>query len=109
MQSATYGTGEVPEVALLREMTGGFLSKGEKKQDIAYEPRAPLVMPPSGTSLPPPAPTAQSADPNWPVEQSQVASLAPGDETPQEQYRRLRPLTESMPRYTNYQPRQYQR
>ena len=44
--TSTYGTGEAPEVALLHEMTGGLVTKPKKKQ-IDYEPRAPLVMPPS--------------------------------------------------------------
>ena len=32
--TSTYGTGEVPEMALFREMTGGLMSK-EKKEPIA--------------------------------------------------------------------------
>ena len=32
MQTSTYGTGEAPEMALFREMTGGLLGKDEKSR-----------------------------------------------------------------------------
>jgi hypothetical protein len=45
--SSTYGTGKSPGMAMFGEMTGGLLNKGEKKEPIEYQPRAPLVMPPT--------------------------------------------------------------
>jgi hypothetical protein len=106
-QMATYGTGEVPEVAMLREATGSLLIRGHKKP-IDYEPRAPLVMPPSDTALPPPAEAASAAsDPDWPIDPSKqtaaVASTDPelgmhGNNRPRnitpEDARRLAPLGE---------------
>jgi len=44
MGTSTYGTGEMPEVAMFREMTGGLMNKNQKKGPIEYQPRAPLVM-----------------------------------------------------------------
>src|SRR4051794_39340687 len=65
MSGATYGTGEVPEMAIFHEMTGGIGS--EKKKPIEYQPRAPLVMPPTVGQLPPPVETADaSAGTAWP-------------------------------------------
>jgi hypothetical protein len=97
--TSTYGTGEAPEMALFREMTGGLMSRDEKKP-IDYQPRAPLVMPASAEQLPPPAETASAADPDWPIDPNEriVASAASQDDNPdndvtQEDYRRLRPLT----------------
>ena len=46
MQTATYGTGKSPEVAMFTEMTGGLLGRNQEKKPIDYQPRAPLVMPP---------------------------------------------------------------
>ncbi len=100
--TSTYGTGEAPEVALFREMTGGLLSR-EKKDPIDYEPRAPLVMPPNAKQLPPPVETAAAADPNWPIDPSErVVASATDAENPQDvvnqaEYRRLRPLADAMP------------
>jgi hypothetical protein len=102
--TATYGTGEAPEMALFREVTGGFLSN-EKKEPIEYQPRAPLVMPPaaSGQQLPAPSETADAASPDWPVDPDErVAALRANDEDPraggsQAEYRRLRPLAGVLP------------
>lgn len=63
MSTATYGTGQSPEVAIFRELTGNI---GAKKQEkIDYQPRAPLVMPAS-SQLPQPMETASVANPQWP-------------------------------------------
>ena len=101
--SSTYGTGEAPEMALFREMTGGFLNR-EKKEPIAYQPRAPLVMPPSAGELPPPIETAAVATAEWPNDPDQQARAAKGfdSENPREdidqaEYRRLKPLTGMLP------------
>jgi hypothetical protein len=64
---STYGTGEVPEFAILREVTGGL--GAPKKKPIEYQPRAPLVMPPSAAQLPAPVePAAEAADVQWPAQ-----------------------------------------
>jgi hypothetical protein len=100
----TYGTGQVPEMALFREMSGGILSKNEKKKEpIEYQPRAPLVMPPSAETataeqqLPEPMETASAASPDWPMDPSERigASTEYDGNNPaagQAEYRRLRPL-----------------
>ena len=96
--TSTYGTGEAPEMALFREMTGGLLSK-DKKQGIDYQPRAPLVMPPNTDQLPPPVEAASTAtDPSWPIDPSERVVARADDGNPrndisQEEYRRLRPLS----------------
>jgi hypothetical protein len=79
VQTSTYGTGEMPEMAIFREITGGFGAK--KKQPIQYQPRAPLVLPPSTdgaavAELPPPAEAAETADAAWPIDPDQTP---PGD------------------------------
>lgn len=58
MSGATYGTGEVPEMAIFHEVTGGIGTA--KKTPIEYQPRAPLVMPPAAGQLPPPVETADA-------------------------------------------------
>jgi hypothetical protein len=66
ISTATYGTGESPEMSIIKGVTGGLTGIGKEKEKVVYKPRAPLVMPPEN-SLPTPVETA-SADPNWPVE-----------------------------------------
>ncbi len=101
--TATYGTGEAPEMALFREVTGGFLSN-EKKEPIEYQPRAPLVMPPSSGQLPSPSETASAASPDWPIDPDErVAALRGNNDEDvraggsQAEYRRLRPLAGALP------------
>jgi hypothetical protein len=97
--TSTYGTGEAPEMALFREMTGGLLSR-DKKEPIDYEPRAPLVMPADTKDLPQPVETASAADPNWPIDPSERAVVAADEldaRNGQDQYRRLRPLAGALP------------
>jgi len=100
--TATYGTGQAPEVALFREVTGGLLSRDKKKQDIKYQPRAPLVMPPNSESLPPPADSAAVAAADWPVsEDERLADVNRRNSDPryvgsQAQYRYLKPLADAM-------------
>jgi hypothetical protein len=96
ISTATYGTGEMPEAAILSEMTGGLA--GGKREKIEYQPRAPLVMPASAAQLPAPVETAELANPQWPVDPDQtvegekiVSDEARGVATPEE-YRRLKPL-----------------
>jgi hypothetical protein len=103
MKTATYGTGQAPEMALFREVTGGLLSRDGKEQ-IAYQPRAPLVMPPSAGQLPPPVESASAANPEWPQDPDRMASAGSdfGDENPADdigpdEYRRLRPLAGVFP------------
>ena len=98
----TYGTGQAPEMALFREMGGGILNRNEKKEPIDYQPRAPLVMPPSAETasagqLPEPMETASAASPDWPMDPSERigASAEYDGNNPaagQAEYRRLRPL-----------------
>lgn len=61
--TSTYGTGQSPEVAIFKEMTGNI--GGKKKAPIEYQARAPLVMPPSG-ELRQPVETASVSNPQWP-------------------------------------------
>jgi hypothetical protein len=100
--TATYGTGEAPEMALFREVAGGFFSS-QKKEPIDYQPRAPLVMPPSAGQLPPPAATASATSSDWPVDPSQRVASAPDYDADvraggsQAEYRRLKPLAGVLP------------
>jgi hypothetical protein len=103
---STYGTGEVPEMALFREMSGGILSKNEKKNEpINYQPRAPLVMPPAETAattqLPAPMETASAASPDWPMSlEDRIGPAGDDNVSPhnlQAEYRRLRPLAGAFP------------
>jgi len=96
MSTSTYGTGEAPEMAIFREMTGG-LAGGRKQAKVEYQPRAPLVMPASAASLPAPVETASAANPQWPVDPDQtVAGPKQVDEDPgaasPDEYHRLKPL-----------------
>ena len=97
-KTATYGTGEVPEMAIVREMTGGLVGKNEK-QRIDYEPRAPLVIPAKGGALPAPVETASAASPDWPVDPDlhKPADAGDGDDIPEndvsyEDHQRLKGL-----------------
>lgn len=96
MSTANYGTGESPEVAIFREMTGGMLSP--KKEPVVHKPRAPLVLPPSAAQLPPPAAAPQVASAQWPDDPDKrtrgrkVSAENPRDEVTQDDYRRLKPL-----------------
>ena len=104
---STYGTGEVPEVALFREMSGGLLNRNDKKEPIEYQPRAPLVMPPAAEAtataqLPAPMETASAASPDWPMTPEERVGPAAGDDNLtahniQAEYRRLRPLANVFP------------
>jgi hypothetical protein len=97
--TSTYGTGQAPEMALFREMTGGLLSRNDEKKPIEYQPRAPLVLPKPGEQLPEPVQTASAADPDWPIDPDErILTPDDGDGNPdnditQEDYRRLKPLT----------------
>lgn len=106
MATSTYGTGEMPEVAMFREMTGGLLNKNQPKKTIDYQARAPLVLPPSGETaaaaqLPPPAESAAAVAPDWPVDRDQLKAEAdarandgdPRNDVNQGEYNRLKPLS----------------
>ena len=83
MSTSTYGTGEAPEMAMFREITGGIGAK--KREPIDYQPRAPLVMPPSA-DLRTPVEGAQVANANWPVDPDKTPKASKFDEvemTPQ--------------------------
>lgn len=99
----TYGTGQAPEVAMFREMSGGLFG-GEKKKPIEYQPRAPLVVPPDSDQLPPPAEGAVATAQNWPADPSErVVARAGADRedersgASQAEYRRLKPLVGVLP------------
>ncbi len=101
--TATYGTGESPEIAMFREMTGGFLGE-RKEEEIEYQPRAPLVLPPSAEELPAPADTAAATSPDWPVGRDErIAAMRPDESNDprhggsQAEYRRLKPLVGVLP------------
>lgn len=98
--TSTYGTGTSPEMALFKEMTGGFLSP--KEQPIDYKKRAPLVMPPAAGQgqLPAPSQVADAATAEWPVDPDQTVagrkeygSDNAREDIDQAEYRRLKPLT----------------
>ena len=97
---STYGTGEAPEMAVFREVSGGILDKNKKKPSIDYQARAPLVMPPTAESLPPPVESAEAASPDWPIDRNQLTAEAdaraddgdPRNDINQAEYRRLKPL-----------------
>lgn len=98
IQTSTYGTGEMPEMAIFRELSGGF--GAQKEEPIVYQARAPLVMPPSSEGLPAPAESAATANAAWPRDPDQTAPGRRefGDENPRddispEEARRLAPLT----------------
>jgi hypothetical protein len=107
---STYGTGQAPEMALFREVSGGILDKNTKKEPIDYQPRAPLVMPPAtetaaAPQLPAPMETAAAASPDWPMSvEERVAPVDarneddnPYNDVDQAEYRRLRPLAGVFP------------
>lgn len=96
ISTATYGTGEHPEVAMFREVTGGL--GAPKREPIQYQPRAPLVMPPSG-ELPPPVDGAQVASADWPVDPDRTAppSRLDDDTITPEKRRELQALYEQLP------------
>ena len=87
MATSTYGTGEMPEVAMFREVTGGLLNKKNPKAPIEYQPRAPLVMPAAteAETLPPPAEAAAAATPDWPVDRDTLKAEADARAQPEQQ------------------------
>lgn len=66
INTATYGTGEAPEVTVVKGATSGLTGIGGKKQEIEYRPRAPLVMPPENNLRPPGTTATAAVDPDWP-------------------------------------------
>lgn len=109
ISTATYGTGEAPEISIVKGVTTGLT--GSDKGKIEYKPRAPLVMPPAAT-LPAPAQKAAEADPEWPVEPgspgTQVADgLGKTSRTDPDYVRRLQPMVGALPadeRPASYDP-----
>jgi hypothetical protein len=102
MSTSTYGTGEAPEMAIFREVTGGLIGT-EKKPPIQYQPRAPLVMPPAAeaAALPPPVESPVVADANWPLDPDQTPKASKygdpmdddaSDDLSPEEVARLKPL-----------------
>jgi hypothetical protein len=100
VSTSTYGTGEAPEMAIFRELTGGLAGK-KKQGPIEYQPRAPLVMPPAAevAALPPPVETASVASAAWPIDPDQTPAPAkepyddnPADDISPEYAARLKPL-----------------
>ena len=79
--TSTYGTGEAPEMALFREMTGGLLDS-EQEEPIEYQPRAPLVMPPRPRGALPPPGRDRRPRPiaDWPMDpdEARLARTTPG-------------------------------
>ena len=99
MSTSTYGTGESPEGAIFREVTGGLLDKNKKEEAIVYQPRAPLVLPPSAAQLPAPLPTAEVANAQWPNDPDQSArgkeiddEDSSGFAASQAEYQRMKPF-----------------
>jgi hypothetical protein len=99
ISTATYGTGEAPELSIIKGVTSGL--SGVEKEKIEYKPRAPLVMPPQA-ALPAPSQKAGDADPDWPVEEGTRATEVAGgpgatSRTDPAYVRRLQPLVGSLP------------
>lgn len=109
MSTATYGTGEAPELSILKGVTTGLTR--EDKEKIDYDPRAPLVMPPNA-ALPEPVQHASAADPDWPVEPGSARTkvedpLGPTSRTDPNYVRRLQPMIGALPadqRPASYDP-----
>ena len=105
LSGTTYGTGQMPELAVFSEMTGGLTGRNKKKEPINYQPRAPLVMPPDG-QLQQPVQTASTQGGQWPASSNNDGTgdrgTGPDDEnarddiTP-EYNRRLRPIAALLP------------
>ncbi|HWT30232.1 MAG TPA: hypothetical protein VN240_04310 [Propylenella sp.] len=100
VSTSTYGTGEAPEMAIFRELTGGLAGK-KQQAPIEYQPRAPLVMPPAtdAAALPPPVETASVASAAWPIDPDQTPAPPkepwddnPADDISPEYAARLKPL-----------------
>lgn len=70
----TYGTGVPAGRQTLDDLTG-LVSLSSKKKNIDYEPRAPVVVPPSTADLPKPGSDAVSTA-NWPKDPDQTAQDA---------------------------------
>ena len=99
ISTATYGTGEAPELSIIKGVTSGL--SGVDKEKIEYKPRAPLVMPPQA-ALPAPSQKAGDVDPNWPVEPGAAGTeIADGlgntSRTDPAYVRRLQPLVGTLP------------
>ncbi len=109
ISTATYGTGEAPEMSIIKGVTGGLTGVGKAKEKVEYKPRAPLVMPPEN-SLPAPVATA-AADPNWPVEadsagaEAEVDALGDTSRSDPNYVRKLKPLVGALP--ANKRPASY--
>ncbi|HMB47662.1 MAG TPA: hypothetical protein VKN63_05245 [Afifellaceae bacterium] len=109
ISTATYGTGEAPELSIIKGVTTGLTSK--KKEKIVYTPRAPLVVPPQAT-LPAPVQQAGDADADWPVEPGSAGTevadgLGDTSRTDPGYVRRLQPLVGALPadeRPASYDP-----
>ena len=107
INTATYGTGESPEMSVVKGATKGLTGFGKKKEEIDYTPRAPLVMPPE-SNLRDPVASAAEADPDWPG-QSQRAKvedpLGPTSRDNKEYRDSLQPIRSTEdPRSAGYDP-----
>lgn len=108
LSTATYGTGESPELSIIKGVTGSFTGVGKEKKKVEYKPRAPLVMPPAA-NLPEPVRTA-AADPDWPTEPGargeQVEDpLGNTSRSDPDYVRKLKPLVGALPE--NERPASY--
>ena len=99
----TYGTGQAPEMAILNEVSGGLGLGGRKKEPINYQPRAPLVLPPSA-QLRDPVKSAEVTNPEWPQDPSQRKDLTPEQREELKRYARVdsdrprvNPLADNVP------------
>ena len=72
----TYGTGKTAAIQTVEDLSGILTVGGTKHKDnIDYEPRAPIVEPPTGTaSLPPPgSETTVALSSDWPDDPDEAA------------------------------------
>jgi len=71
----TYGTGKTAAIQTVEDLSGILSVGGKKKNQIDYEPRAPLIEPPTGsTTLPPPgSETTVALSSDWPDDPDEAA------------------------------------
>ncbi|MEM8838251.1 MAG: hypothetical protein AAGE89_09175 [Pseudomonadota bacterium] len=80
LQTATYGTGEATEVALMRDVTGlvSFGTLGNKERErISYNERGELIIPPKEVmaSMPAPIDTVDEVDESFPGRKEEIAAV----------------------------------
>jgi len=102
INTATYGTGESPELSIIKGVTSGLSGADRSKREkIDYSPRAPLVIPPEANLRTPAEPAAET-NPDWPVEAGAPGTevedpLTQSSRADPDYVRRLQPLVGTLP------------